>query len=103
MNISLAKGVMCERVLIAPTSGITRYVQLGTYLETVAAAKFYVAVTRVAQSVAIIVDNPGDSSLPYWDPEQTSLISAAPDPASAYTTAWQVNAKRWVSGVSPAR
>ena len=69
MNFRLAKGTMCERVLIAPTGGITKFVQAGTYLDPIAAAKFYVAVTRAAQSVTIIVDEPGDSSLPYWVPE----------------------------------
>lgn len=69
MNFRLAKGMTCERVLIAPTTGITKFVQCGTYLEPIAAAKFYVAVTRASQSVAIIVDEPGNSLLPYWVPE----------------------------------
>lgn len=69
LNFKVAKGMTCERVLIAPTGGIKSFVQSGTYLDPVAAAKFYVAVTRAAQSVAIIIDEPGRSSLPYWIPE----------------------------------
>lgn len=66
MNFRLAKGLTCERVLIAPTSGITKFVVSGVHLDPIAAAKFYVAVTRAAQSVAIIVTNRGLSSLPFW-------------------------------------
>jgi hypothetical protein len=69
LNFKVAKGMTYERVLIAPTGGIKTFVQSGTYLEPVPAAKFYVAVTRAAQSVAIIIDEPGDSSIPYWVPE----------------------------------
>lgn len=67
-NFRLAKGMTFERVFIAPTNGIVRFVQTGAYLEPIAAAKFYVAVTRASQSVAIAVDEPGDSLLPYWNP-----------------------------------
>jgi DNA helicase II / ATP-dependent DNA helicase PcrA len=41
INFRLAKGMTCKRVLIVPTSGITKFVQTGTYLEPVPAAKFY--------------------------------------------------------------
>jgi DNA helicase II / ATP-dependent DNA helicase PcrA len=68
MNFRLAKGATYERVLIVPTSGIDRFVSSGKFLDPVAAAKFYVAVTRAAQSVAIVVDEPGNSRLPYWEP-----------------------------------
>ena len=68
INFRLAKGMTCERVLIVPTSGITDFVQAGTHLDPVPAAKFYVAVTRAAQSLAIVADDPGDSPLPYWEP-----------------------------------
>jgi hypothetical protein len=70
INFRVAKGMTYERILIAPTTGITKFVQCGTYLEPIAAAKFYVAVSRASQSVAIIVDEPGSSLLPYWVPEQ---------------------------------
>lgn len=68
LNFKLAKGQSWDRVLIAPTGGIIGFVQSGTHLNPIAAAKFYVAVTRAAQSVAIILDQPGNSSLPYWVP-----------------------------------
>lgn len=71
MNFRLAKGLTCKRVLIVPTSGITKFVQCGTHLGKIPAAAFYVAVTRAEQSVAIVVDKPGNSSLPYWEPEET--------------------------------
>jgi superfamily I DNA/RNA helicase len=66
-NFRLAKGMTCKRVLIVPTTNITRFVQAGIHLDPIPAAKFYVAVTRAEQSVAIVVDNPGESQLPYWD------------------------------------
>lgn len=68
INFGLAKGRSYKRVLIVPTSGITEFLQFGRYLDAGAAAKFYVAVTRAEQSVAIWIDNPGTSQLPYWDP-----------------------------------
>lgn len=68
LNFRLAKGATWERVLIVPTGNITRFVQNGVYLDPIPAAKFYVAVTRAEQSVAILIDNPGKSQLPYWDP-----------------------------------
>ena len=69
VNFRLAKGTQCKRVLIVPTSGIGTFVQCGTSLDPVPAASFYVAVTRAAQSVAIVLAEPGASSLPYWEPE----------------------------------
>lgn len=68
LNFKLAKGATRERVLIVPTDGITKFVRARTYLEPVPAASFYVAVTRAAQSVAIVIDDPGSSTLPYWQP-----------------------------------
>jgi len=38
------------------------------YLESTAAATFYVAVTRAQQSVAIVIGKPGQSTLPIWKP-----------------------------------
>jgi hypothetical protein len=72
INFRLAKGMTCKRVLIVPTNGITKFLQSGTYLDPVPAAKLYVAVTRAEQSVAVIIDSPGDSLLPYWDPESAA-------------------------------
>jgi DNA helicase II / ATP-dependent DNA helicase PcrA len=68
MNFRVAKGTTHQRVLIVPTSGIANFVQSGKYLEPLAASKFYVAVTRAAQSAAIVLDDPGKSTLPYWTP-----------------------------------
>jgi hypothetical protein len=79
INFRLAKGMTCERVLIVPTSGITKFVQSGTHLDPFAAAKFYVAVTRATESVAIVIDKPGSSSLPYWEPAPTDEEAQAVD------------------------
>lgn len=68
LNFRLAKGMTHERVLVVPTNGITKFVQEGIYLAPMPAASFYVAVTRAAQSVAIVIDDPGGSTLPYWQP-----------------------------------
>jgi hypothetical protein len=69
-NFRLAKGTTHQRVLIVPTSGIAKFIQSGKYLEPIPAAKFYVAVTRAAQSVVIVLDDPGKSTLPYWAPNR---------------------------------
>lgn len=68
LNFGLAKGATYERVLVVPTAGISKFVKGGDYLEARAAAKFYVAVTRAAQSVAIVLDSAGQSALPFWTP-----------------------------------
>jgi len=68
MNFKVAKGATFARVLIAPTSPIINFIQSGTKMEPLAASSFYVAVTRAEQSVAIVLDDPGDSKLPYWTP-----------------------------------
>lgn len=68
VNFRLAKGMTCQRVLIVPTVGIKSFIQSGMHLDPIPASKFYVAVTRAEQSVAIVIDEPGDSHLPYWDP-----------------------------------
>lgn len=69
INFRVAKGMTCKRVLIAPTAGITAFLKSGKHLEPIAASKLYVAVTRASQSVVIILDEPGDCTLPYWQPE----------------------------------
>ena len=68
VNFRLAKGTECDRVLIVPTNGIVTFVQTGTPLAPLPAASFYVAVTRAAQSVAIVIAQPGVSALPFWEP-----------------------------------
>jgi len=68
MNFRVAKGATFQRVLIAPTSNISEFIRRGTCMEPLAASIFYVAVTRAEQSVAIVLDDPGTSALPYWTP-----------------------------------
>lgn len=68
LNFGLAKGKAFERVLVVPTDGIIKFIQSSTYLEPKPAANFYVAVTRAAQSVAIVIQEPGASTLPFWEP-----------------------------------
>lgn len=68
LNFKLSKGSTFTRVLIAPTGPITKFIQTGTAMEPMAASTFYVAVTRAQQSVAVVLDKPGKSSLPYWQP-----------------------------------
>ncbi|HEJ1090802.1 TPA: UvrD-helicase domain-containing protein [Serratia marcescens] len=67
-NFKGVKGATFERVLIVPTRNIENFIKNGTPLESTAAAAFYVAVTRAKQSLAILLDQPGSSSLPYWTP-----------------------------------
>jgi len=68
LNFKVSKGATYPRVLIAPTAAITNFVRKGIRLEPLAASIFYVAVTRAQQSVAIVLDDPGNSCLPYWTP-----------------------------------
>lgn len=68
MNFKVAKGATFPRVLIVPTSTITNFVRGGVRMGAIAASSFYVAVTRAQQSVAIVLDDPGMSDLPYWMP-----------------------------------
>jgi len=68
MSFRVAKGATFQRVLIAPTSNISEFIRRGTCMEPLAASIFYVAVTRAEQSVAIVLDDPGTSALPYWTP-----------------------------------
>lgn len=68
MNFKLSKGATFERVLIMPTAPIKAFIQKQTYLEATSAAAFYVAATRAKQSLAIIIDKPGNSKLPVWGP-----------------------------------
>jgi hypothetical protein len=62
-----------KRVLIVPTAPIAKFISAGTHLEANSASSFYVAVTRAKQSVAIVIDQAGTSSLPFWKP---ALVTA---------------------------
>lgn len=66
MNIGMSKGLGREHVLIVPTTEMKKLLQRGTALEQQRAAYLYVAVTRAKQSVAFIVDEPGQSEYPMW-------------------------------------
>lgn len=70
LNFKVSKGMTFERVLIVPTDPITKFIASGMHLEANSSCSFYVAVTRAKQSVAIIVDKAGTSSLPFWRPEE---------------------------------
>jgi hypothetical protein len=63
-----SKGVSRERVLIVPTKPVTDFLSNESPLTAPQAARFYVAVTRAEQSVAIVLDKPGKCSYPYWSP-----------------------------------
>jgi len=71
LNFKVAKGMTYERVLIVPTEPIAKFITSGIPLEATPACSFYVAVTRAKQSVAIVLDRSGKSSLPFWTPEKT--------------------------------
>lgn len=68
VNFGEAKGLGRERVLICPTGAIEALIQRGKALEAQQAAKFYVAITRAEQSVAIILEHGGESAFEYWEP-----------------------------------
>lgn len=68
LNFKVSKGMTYERVLIIPTAPIAKFIASGIYLEANSASSFYVAVTRAKQSVAIVLDKAGTSSLPLWEP-----------------------------------
>jgi DNA helicase II / ATP-dependent DNA helicase PcrA len=75
MNIGLAKGLQRKHVLVHPTNDIKRLLLKGSRLEEQAAAYLYVAVTRAEQSVAFIVDEPGDCRYTRWSPPDVAPVS----------------------------
>ena len=66
INFGDSKGLGRERVLILPTSAIEAFLQRGKALTESQAARFYVAVTRAEQSVAIVMPTAGESALSFW-------------------------------------
>lgn len=68
-NMGDSKGQTFDRVVISPTVPMEKYLQSGAVLVPEALAKFYVAVTRARYSVAVVLDRPGSSQLPYWAPK----------------------------------
>lgn len=72
-NFGQVKGLTFSRVLIFPTGPISSFVEDGTVLPEVSAAKFYVAVTRARQSVGIVTPkNTTNSNLKFWAPATNS-------------------------------
>lgn len=69
INFKASKGMTYQRVLIVPTKPIEKFIASDIHLEANSACSFYVAVTRAKQSVAIVLDKAGTSSLPFWKPE----------------------------------
>lgn len=65
MNFRLSKGLSRKHVLIWPTGKINDPIAKDKALES-PAALLYVAVTRAEQSVAFVIDKPGNSDIPYW-------------------------------------
>jgi len=65
-NFGKVKGLTFDRVIIYPTSTITRFLTNGTELAPKTACGLYVAVTRAKYSVAFVVPDPGSTSLTPW-------------------------------------
>lgn len=76
LNFKVSKGMTYERVLIVPTAPIAKFITSGAHLEANSASSFYVAVTRAKQSVAIVLDKAGSSSLPFWMPELVTVADS---------------------------
>lgn len=68
INIGIAKGLDVERVLVWPTSGVLEFLSKGKPLDPTPCCSLYVAVTRARASVAFVVHEPREFSLPVWTP-----------------------------------
>ena len=68
MNFGASKGTGYERVLIVPTKAIQSFLFDGSELKPKSAARFYVAVTRAEQSVAIVLDRAPGQQTRRWQP-----------------------------------
>ena len=66
-NFGDVKGLTFERVLIYPTKTIEEYLSGGKLLKEVTRAKFYVAITRASQSVAIVLNGAEPNGLNRWE------------------------------------
>lgn len=68
-NFGQVKGLSFPRVLIYPTVPITKLIEEGAALAEGSVSKFYVAITRARQSVAIVSKAKStNSGLTYWSP-----------------------------------
>lgn len=65
-NFGKVKGLTFDRVLIYPTSTITRFLTSGTQLAPRTACGLYVAVTRAKHSAAFVVPDPSQTTLTRW-------------------------------------
>lgn len=68
INFGIAKGQSADRVLIALTEPMTKFLLSGDQLEDLAACSLYVAVTRARFSVAFVSDRGDALGLPIWIP-----------------------------------
>lgn len=68
VTIGDCKGRGVQRVLIAPTVGMVKFLTKEAPLGEVAACALYVAVTRAQASVAFVLDRPETVELPEWAP-----------------------------------
>lgn len=66
-NFGDVKGLTFKRVLIYPTKTIEEYLSDGKPLKEGTRAKFYVAVTRASQSVAIVLNGEKPNGLDRWE------------------------------------
>lgn len=89
MNFGVAKGSSRHRVLVFPTAQIRDLLQKGEPLAVASAMGLYVAVTRARQSVAFILDEPGVSPLPYWQPN--AMMHAMVEPELSSVPAGEVH------------
>lgn len=67
-NMGDVKGLTYDRVLINPTTTMIKHLTSDAELKDGTRAKFYVGITRARHSVAIVLDKPGNSEIPYWNP-----------------------------------
>lgn len=70
MNYKISKGLNRERVLILPTKPIATFLQTGRSLAPQQAAELYVAATRAEQSVAFVLDDVGNCTIPVWSEDE---------------------------------
>jgi DNA helicase II / ATP-dependent DNA helicase PcrA len=69
MNFGASKGLEFERVLIVPTSSITKYLATGNLAHVdLARNKLHVAVTRASRSVAFVFDGKSPVVKKQWRP-----------------------------------
>ncbi|MFC5475595.1 UvrD-helicase domain-containing protein [Paraherbaspirillum soli] len=68
INFGAAKGSTHERVLVFPTGRMESFITKKAELPETSIGDLYVAVTRATQSAAIVLEDPGCSSISFWKP-----------------------------------